>query len=236
MGETTQERYERLTQDPTALTLAQIEREITHLSEQVSLRIDGLVLSYDTRLNAIDRATDKFEASLTRVPTDVDRQTGQLRTELLALMDGLKAFHDQKFAGVDDAFSDLRAAIEKSERVTKVAVDAALEAAGKANAAQAETFLVSSNKTEANFTKLIEQLGSLIQANTRSLDEKISAGLKGLDDKIADSKERLTRSEGQSLGQQGSRSEGHTTNAFIVSLIGVLVALLSIGIALWRAH
>lgn len=202
--------------DPTLLTTQQLLREITALTEQFNLKIAGLDNTISARLNAIDKATDKFEASLTRVPTDVDRQVGQLKMQTDLLVQGLKEYHGERFTGVDDQFSELRAAIEKSERVTKVAVDAALEAAGKANAAQAETFLVSSNKTEANFTKQIDTLGVLIQANTKALD-----------DKIIDCKERITRIEAAGIGATSSQRETHSASTLVIAIIAVILSALS---------
>lgn len=202
--------------DPTLLTTQQLLREISALTEQFNLKITGLDNTLSARLNAIDKATDKFEATLTSVPTDVDRQVGQLRIEVGLLVEGLKQYHGERFTGVDDQFSELRAAIEKSERVTKVAVDAALEAAGKANAAQAETFLVSSNKTETNFTKQIDQLAVLIQANTKALD-----------DKIIDAKERITRIEAAGIGATTSQRDTHSASTLIVAIVAVLLSALS---------
>ena len=76
--------------DPSSLTTAIIQREISHLSDRLDLKIDGvisqfkveiegIIRSYDTRLQSIDRATDKFEASLTRVPTQLQEAVSNVQ-------------------------------------------------------------------------------------------------------------------------------------------------------------
>jgi len=213
--------------DPTALTTSALLREVSNLKEQFETKLDGEVEILEARLAAIDKATALFESNLTRVPTEVDKSISHLRDlhdvkfdSIQTQLTDLDVLRNEKFAGVDRQFTLLTASIDKSERVTKTGVDAALEAANKQNAAQAETFMVASNKTEANFTKQIDQLRDLIQATTKALD-----------DKITDVKDRLTRIEGAAVGQLGQKAETHTGNTTTISLIGIGLAILSAVIA-----
>jgi hypothetical protein len=217
-------------QDPSALSLALIQREIAHLNAQINLRIDGIVLSYDTRIGAIDRATDKFETSLTRVPTDVDRQVGQLKAEILALLESLKqqleggiALNQEKFSGIQMQLRERDQKVTETALATKTAVDAALSAAEKATTKQADSFSEASAKNEAFTTKAIDQQAALYQTETRALRD-ISAAID----------RRLTVIEGQAIGQQASRGETHTSSTFLVSLIALFIALAGVAVALLR--
>ena len=196
-SERDRDRYGQVTSDPSALATAALQREIKHLSDRMDLKIEGVVTALTTRLDAIDRATMVFTDNLVRVPTEVQKAIASEHALTL-----------EKFAGVEQQFVALRASMEKSERVTKIAVDAALEAQTKANAAQAENFLLSSSKTEANFTKQID-------------------GQMGI---IGDIKERLTVIEARAMGQAGQKTEQNTTSHLVIAIIGIA---LSIGMALF---
>jgi hypothetical protein len=193
----------RAVTDPTSLTTAALNRAIADLKEWVKIQVNAVIDRFDTRITAIDKATDKFEAGLVRVPTDVQLAVSQL--------DRLTT---EKFTGVSDQLTELRASIEKSERVTAVAVNAALEAVGKGNAAQAESFLASSNKTEANFTKAIDQMALLIQTTNSAQS-----------DKIDDVKERLTRLEAALLGKKEQTHDQLSVIAAVVAVLGLLITL-----------
>jgi protoporphyrinogen oxidase len=195
--------------DPSALSTAALQREIASLKEQFRSELQGEVKVLGARLAAIDRATVVFEAGLTNVPTALQEAISHL-----------KEYHGERFVGVEKQFSDLRIAIDKSERVTKVAVDAALEAAGKAAGAQAESFAQSIDKSEKATAKQIDQIVTLLQAATAAMN-----------DKNEDTKERLNRIEGQAIGHLGAKTEGKDSNSFTVAVIAVIVAFLAIAVS-----
>jgi hypothetical protein len=70
--------------DPTVLTTQQLQREVTMLRELIYVRLD-----------AMDKAMVVFSENITRVPTDVDKQVGQLR-----------ALHDEKFLSLDQSLAE----------------------------------------------------------------------------------------------------------------------------------
>jgi hypothetical protein len=192
---------ERL-QDPSELTIATVQREVAHLSERLEMRIEGLEGQISTRLDAIDRATDKFETSLTRVPTDVDRQTSQLGlvfNEKLAIIErhilGMEKIRDEVFKSIQSQFTERDKWHDSIAAANKDAIHAALEAAKE-----------SVVKAEASQAKIIES-GSL---------------------QISDIKERLTRIESIAIGQSTQKTETHTNTGTILGIIGALIGFISL--------
>lgn len=97
---------------------------------------------------------------------------------------------------------------EQSSKDSKVAVDAALQAAKEAVGEQNKSSALAIAKSETATTKQIDQLGILIQNNTKAFDDKIS-----------DLKDRLTRIEG--MGQGASAMWG-----WVAGGIGLLLSVM----------
>lgn len=185
--------------DPTALTTQAILREVTALRDIVF-----------TRFEAMDKAMALFSDNLTRVPTDTDKQVGNL-----------KELHQEKFDSIQVQFSERDVRVEQTAKDTKVAVDAALQAAEKAVEKQNEAFSLSINKSEAATLKQIDGQAALIQSATSALN-----------DKIDDIKERLTRIEGAAVGTITEKTTSHQSSAWVlalalgaISLVGLLIVI-----------
>src|SRR5678816_2500369 len=93
--------------DPTLLTTQQLIREMSNLKEVIF-----------TRLDAMDRAMIVFTDQITRVPSDVDKQVGQL-----------KELHQEKFAGVEKQFAERDIRTRQDAQAGKDNIAAALQAA-----------------------------------------------------------------------------------------------------------
>lgn len=181
--------------DPSALTTAQLATASASLEKLFTQRMD-----------AIEKAVEIAHENLVRVPTDVDKAVGHLRS----VIDEKLNTHLEKFASVQTQFSERDVRTEQSAIGTKVAVDAALQAAKEAGAKQQEASDKAIAKTETNTTKNIDQQSVLIANMTKALD-----------DKIGDVKERLTLIEGSSKGM----TQGW---AILLGAIGGLVGLAGI--------
>ena len=103
----------------------------------------------------------------------------------------------------------------------KIAVDAALQAAKEAVAEQNRSFALATGKSETATMKQIDALGLAIQTAN-----------KGLDDKIADLKDGLTRIEGMDLGsnrhreqQLGERADTHGGNQNMIAIATAALAI-----------
>ena len=192
--------------DPTARTTEQIHRELMALRELM-----------EARLNGIDRATIIFQDNLTRVPTDVDKQVGQLRS-----------LHNEKFTAVEHArvtmFEGLQLQFKErdirsaaSEDAAKVAVNAALQAQKEAAAAQNASNTAAIAKSEVATTKQIDSILALLASNNSALTDKLNGV-----------SQRLDRGEGVSSG-------AHSNTTQMLAVVAVAASMLGVGIALFSA-
>lgn len=207
--------------DPTVLTTAAILRELQGLQALLATRIDCAKELSDTRFAGMDKAITLLQVITDRQPQDVDRK-----------ITSLQKLHEEKFASVEKQFEERDVRVEQTAKDTKTAVDAALAAQVNSADKQAESFGLSIGKSEAGTTKQIDQMGTLIQSNTKATD-----------DKIADLKERLTRLEGTAAGVAGNRTEerherveaAHQQSdfsAWIFGVVGVVIGLAGVIAAL----
>ena len=174
--------------DPSLLTTQQLLREITMLRELIETRLDGM----DKAIELLQTSTDKF-------PSVVNEEIKQL-----------EALHNEKFHSIEVQFSERDTRTEQTSRDSKVAVDAALQAAKEAVGEQNKSSALAIAKSEAATTKQIDQIGFLI--NTTAL---------GVNDKIDDIKTRITSVEGHSKGL----GDGW---GFIVGAGGVVLAIIAV--------
>lgn len=178
--------------DPTVLTTAALTREIASLKEIVFTRLDGM-----------DEAVKLFHAALTRTPTDVDKQISHL-----------KALHSEKFDGVQLQFKERDTRAEQISKDSKVAVDAALQAAKEAVGEQNKSSSLAIAKSEAATTKQIDQIALLISATNKATDGKIN-----------DLKERLDRGGGVDNGKTIQRESTQKNNSMIIAAIATIISV-----------
>ena len=189
--------------DPSDLTISMVYHEIANLRQLLEARLDG-----------IDRATVVFEANLTRVPTEVDKQVLRLRE-----------LHDERFVAAKEARNGLAEGIQKqfderdirskaSELSAQVAVSAALQAQKEAAAAQNDSNAAAISKSEVATTKQIDGILALLASNTKAIDEKISSTVA-----------RLDRSE---VGQTSTHTNQATNIAIGAIIVSIIVGGFSI--------
>ena len=177
--------------DPTRLTTEALMREVASLKEL-----------FETRLGAMDKAIQLLQARADR-SLSIDVVSGKVSH--------LEDLTDEKFSGIYKQFVERDVRTDQTSRDSKVAVDAALQAAKEAVSEQNKSNALSMDKSEAAFTKQIDQLGLLIATTS-----------KGTDDKIDDIKNRLTLIEGRS--QTVETGAGYVlTSAGIGLSAGVLI-------------
>ena len=232
--------------DPTLLTTPQLTREISNARELNECKVSGAVVMLEgriaanataidtlrmvvdkhtdiatkdvkeileTRLAGMDRAIDLLQDIHNRVPMLMDEKINQLRL-----------LHQEKFDSIAVQFAERDTRTEQTAAGVKIAVDAALQAAKEAVAEQNRSFALATGKSETATMKQIDALGLAIQTAN-----------KGLDDKIADMKDRLTRIEGMDLGsnrhreqQLGERADTHGGNQNMIAIATAALAALAI--------
>jgi hypothetical protein len=217
--------------DPTLLTTAQLTREIANARELIESKVNGAIVMLkgrivgsaaalkdvkeilETRLIGMDRAINLLQDIQNRVPIIMDEKLNQLRS-----------LHQEKFDSIGVQFAERDTRTEQTAAGVKIAVDAALQAAKEAVAEQNRSFALATGKSETATMKQIDALGLAIQTAN-----------KGLDDKIADMKDRLTRIEGMDLGsnrhreqQLGERADTHGGNQNMIAIAAAALAALAI--------
>jgi hypothetical protein len=149
--------------DPTVLTTQQLQREIAMSREFVEARISGFKEVLETRLDGMDKAIRLLESQTDEFPLNVDKTVVQL-----------KGLVDEKFQSVEKQFVERDTRTEATQRDNKVAIDAALKAAGDIVAQWNLSNTKAIDKSELSFTKQIDQIGILISTLGKNLDEKIN--------------------------------------------------------------
>ena len=185
--------------DPTVLTTQALFREINQVQALLDAHMDGLEGTLSARITAIDRDVDRLQLAVEQEPAN----TG-------ALISTLRDLHEEKFKSIQVQFVERDTRTEQTSRDSKVAVDAALQAAKEAVGEQNKSSALAIAKSEASTTKQIDQQGLLIASSTQ-----------GLDDKIDDIKDRLTRIEGKDIGTRVTHEDNR-------GLIVVSIAALSV--------
>jgi len=196
--------------DPTALTTDQLRREIAALKEILIGVIDGKFDVILTRLEANDKAVSLLQEATDKQPERTRAAVSQLEDLATEKFAGVET----KFNGVQTQFAERDVRTEQAAATTKVAVDAALQAAEKAvNAALANSSQITA-KSEASTTKQIDAIGTLI-----------SAGTQATNDKIDDLKARVQAIESRTEGKVTQQQDTSQNWALIIGAIGMLIGV-----------
>lgn len=179
--------------DPTALTTDQLLREIKSLKDLI-----------ETRLNGMDSAIELRQSAWDRLPEAIDEKIAALKN----VHSEKFQVHEEKFRSIAVQFSERDTRSDQTSRDSKVAVDAALQAAKEAVSEQNKAAALSIAKSESGTDKRIDQQALLI-----------TTAAKAADDKIADVKERLSKIEGKGEG-------GKYVIALVISLVGMVIAVM----------
>ncbi len=186
--------------DPTILTTQQLLASVVSLKEFISTTRELL----ETRLDAMDTATRLNKEQMDRIPEMIDDKLTQFKYLTL-----------EKFHSIETQFKERDTRTEQSSKDSKVAVDAALQAAKEAVGEQNKSSALAIAKSEASTNKQLDQIGTLINSTNKALDEKIN-----------DLKGRLDRGEGQKT--QAIENKGQQ-NWLIGVVIGGIALLISLG-------
>ena len=229
--------------DPTRLTTEQLNSAVSALKELVAAQIEEIVRRIDSlsrlddrvpalvsrdvdhlrgfitaRLDGMDKATLLQQNYLDAMPQATD-----LKIEALKLLHGemfvtLRQSHEEKFSSIQTQFHERDVRAEKSSNDSKLAIDAALQAAKEAVGEQNKSSALAIAKSEASTVKQIDQMGLLINNQGKNVDDRVS-----------DLKERLTRIEGGSTGVKDTEGKQHANTVLIISIV---FSLLSVAIAI----
>ena len=196
--------------DPTTLTTQALYREINQVQALLNAHMDGMEGTLSARITAIDHDLDRLQLAIEEEPAN----TG-------TLVNTLRDLHEEKFKSIQVQFVERDTRTEQTSRDSKVAVDAALQAAKEAVEKQNTSSALAIAKSESATTKQIDQQGILISTATTSLNERIDAASATMNSKIDDLKDRLNRMEGGANG-------GHQVWGYLIGVAGSLVGIISL--------
>lgn len=188
-----------LASDPSALTAQMILREVSSLEKLTTQRMD-----------AIERAVEVAHNDLVRVPTDVQKSVTALRE----LLESRFNVTEEKFRSIQVQFTERDVRTEQTQRDSKVAVDAALQAAKEAVGEQNRSSALAISKSELSTNKQLDQLQLLI-----------SAVREGLNVSIIEVKERIARVESVAQGRTEEKVTQRDDSKMWIALAGLLVAI-----------
>jgi anti-sigma28 factor (negative regulator of flagellin synthesis) len=187
--------------DPTILTTQQLLRELSSLREV-----------FDTRLNAMDKATMLLADTVNRTPTVVQ-----------AAITSTREVYDERFNSVQQQFAERDVRTEQAATASASALAAALQAAKEAVFEQSQAAAKASDKTELSVTKQIDQ----IQLQIKTLGDVFN-------DRIGELKERIDRGEGIDSGSASTKTEHRLDIGQVISALAVLVAVIGLLIVAFR--
>lgn len=188
--------------DPSKLTTNALEREVGQLKDLIVARVDGLEKGLEVRLNGMDKALVLLQARADKVPSETD-----------IAVENLRKLHDEKFSSIAIQFKERDTRDERTQKDSKVAIDAALSAQKESVDKQNISNSLAIAKSETAFTKQIDAIGILIQTS-----------IKATDDKINDTKERITIIESHSKGVGDSWG-------IVVGAAGIVIAAVAVAVA-----
>jgi hypothetical protein len=171
------------------------------------------VAAIGVRLDGMDKAVDLLQVLSDKVMEKVDEK-----------IHSLKDIHEEKFGSIQVQFRERDVRTEQSSKDSKVAIDAALQAAKDAVGEQNKSSALAIAKSEASTIKQIDQMTLMIQVSN-----------KGVDDKFDDVKERLTRIEGKNEGKTTEGAERHTSTALNVAIAAVIISFVGLVVAIFIA-
>jgi cation transport regulator ChaB len=202
--------------DPSLITSARIREEVATLREIIEAQLIGRINAVDQRFNDMDRALVLHRAANDKMPQVIEEKVGHL-----------KELHNEKFTSIQTQFIERDVRTEQTSRDSKVAVDAALQAAKEAVEKQNQSSALSIAKSEAATGKQIDGLAALIASSNKASDEKNT-----------DLKDRVTRIESMGIGVSKAKDESRASMGTIIAVAGVLAAVVSIavGMIVDRAH
>jgi hypothetical protein len=191
-----------------------------------------------TRLDGMDKAIELLQTSTDRIPESVTTVVAQLQQ-----------LHDERFHSIQLQFTERDTRTEQTSKDSKVAVDAALQAAKEAVEKQNASSALAIAKSEAATMKQMDQIGAIISANSKNMDDKLDdlkarlttiegrasvsdpamgEAVRGLADTVRELKSGENRSAGQAQGVNAAWG-------FIVGGVGLLVGLAALASA-FRPH
>jgi hypothetical protein len=205
------------------LELAIRDMDADHRAEGVDA-VNALEALLVQRITGLEQIMKMLDGILKAGPGERDDLRERLQTDIKIAVEGLRQLHEERFNAIQLQFGERDTRGDQEKKASKEALDAALLAQKESVAQQNDANTTAATKTETNFTKQIDLVGTQITALDKSLTDRIS-----------ELKERIDRGEGQGQGHDSARTEQRLSQGAVVSLVvaflilvGIVISVLSI--------
>jgi hypothetical protein len=235
--------------DPAILATQQLQREIALQQSSTDAKLDALretisilgvtlndkiAASESSRNGMLDRATVAMNAATSKAEqqlqeaiykaqdghkADIEGIEKRVNASIADQVNFLRDLLGEKFGGVQNQFSERDIRTDQNAVNTKVAVDAALQAAEKAVGKQQESFSAATDKSEASMAKQMDQQREMMAAMRSEVNSKFDDRDKSTDELRA----RLGQIEGRGAGLHS----GWVILIGATGAVGVVIAILS---------
>lgn len=190
--------------DPTEMTTEALKREIAGLKELLEARTNASVKEMGYVKELIEMRLAEMDKAIKLVHEDRQYFPNRIDEKITAVA----AVNDARFRNLDTRFEERDSRTEAHNASSKMAVDAALQAAKEAV-----------SKSEMATVKQIDQQSQMLASISKALDEKID-----------DVKDRLTRLEGAGEGQIAQRTTSQASSSFALAIISFIIGtMLTVG-------
>lgn len=152
--------------------------------------VNSLEAILTQRIAGLEQIMKMLDGILKNGPNERDELRERLQTDISVAVDNLQHLHEERFNAIAQQFAERDTRGEQDKKSSKEALDAALLAQKESVSQQNDANTTAATKTETNFTKQIDLVGTQITALDKSLTDRIS-----------ELKERIDRGEGQDRGQ-----------------------------------
>jgi hypothetical protein len=181
-------------------------------TEELRRDVSALREIIQARLDGMDTAAVVLAETVNRTPTAIQTAVGHLQE-----------LHNERFTGIERQFAERDVRTEQAAKASKEALDAALLAAKELVSQQNEANSQAADKAEQSTIKQIDQIGI-----------RIDTTQKGLEDRLAELKERVDRGEGSTSGAAGNRSEQRLNVGAIMAVVMGVLAFASLAVLAFK--
>lgn len=189
----------------------------TNTRSETADMINSLEAILTQRIAGLEQIMKILDKVINSGPAERDALRERLQNDINIAVDNLKHLHEERFAAIAQQFTERDIRSEQDKKSSKDALDAALLAQKESVSQQNDANTTKADKTEASFTKQIDQVGNLITALDKSWQ-----------DRFTELKERIDRGEGQGQGAVTAHSEQRLTISQVIAALAVVAAVVTL--------
>ena len=186
------------------------------LKHEIADSVNSLEALLVQRINGLEKIMQMLEGILKNAPQERDDLRERIQNDIHIAVDNLQHLHEERFNAIQQQFNERDTRGEQEKKASKEALDAALLAQKESVSQQNDANTTAATKTETNFTKQIDLVGTQITALDKSLTDRIS-----------ELKERIDRGEGNTSGVAGQRGEQRASIGTVIAAVATLIAVIS---------